>query len=114
MIYRPDEDEDNLFDPDLELDEEEIPELPPPPLPSLAQMEKDCDWASEQIDRRLAEDPDYPTDLLLAEIRQRVRPLTGYRPTDSEWAGLGILAMRAKVADRVRELEKEEEEKEDD
>jgi len=78
------------------------------PLPSLAQMEKDCEWAAEVIEARLAEDPNYPTAALLAEIRTRVRPLSGYRPTNAEWVGLGILAMKAKIADRARELEKEE------
>lgn len=82
------------------------------PLPSLAQMGKDCDWAAERIEQRLAEDPDYPTDKLLAEVRSVVKPLSGYRATDSEMLGLGILAMRAKLADRLRELEKEEEQDE--
>lgn len=84
------------------------------PLPSLAQMEEDCEWAADVIEQRLAEDPNYPTDALLAEVRSRVRPLSGYRPTEAEWRGLGILAMKAKAADRVRELEKEEENQDDD
>lgn len=110
------EDDDDMFDElphEIDEDDEEGEALASSaPLPSLAQMEKDCAWAEAHIAQRLADDPDYPTDKLLAEVRSRVRPLTGYRATPSEWAGLGILAMKAKVSDRVRELKKEEEEKE--
>ncbi len=106
------DDDEFEVDPTIELDEDDEEsgaEAVERPLPSLAQMGKDCDWAAEHIEKCLAEDPDYPTDKLLAEVRTRVRPIAGYRPTQGELNGLGILAMRAKISDRIRELENEEE-----
>lgn len=108
-----DETEEEWDEPLDLFDEEEEEEVAPIALPSFAQMEEDCAWAAEVIERRLAEDPNYPTEALLAEVRSRVRPLSGYRATESELRGMRILAMKARVSDRLRELEKEEENKEE-
>jgi hypothetical protein len=107
-----DEDDDIYaeIDPDLLLDEVEDVDAQAPPPPSLSQMEEDCAWAAELIDRRLAEDPNYPTAALLAEMRHRVKPLSAYKITDAEMSGLRAIAKKEKMDRRLKELEDEQEE----
>jgi hypothetical protein len=79
-------DEDELFDDPYEAEEPAAVQK----QRTLRQMEEDCEAAGAEIDRLLGEDPNTPTEVLLGALRQRVKPLAEYRPTQEEINALRV------------------------